>query len=114
MKKCAICNSDVNGGLVVHRACAEGLGETVTPELKAKIFEMFERHNKLTEEQSEFIEELQRRLRVAEKVCYAAHMYVKHGDSPVAVGWDMMLDALGAWAKDKAERGKPAPPEVEK
>ena len=25
MKKCAICHSDVNGGLVVHRACAEGL-----------------------------------------------------------------------------------------
>ena len=104
MKKCAICNSDVNGGLVVHRACAEGLGETVTPELKAKVAELFEQSSALAEEQSEFIEELQRRLRVAEKVCYAAHRYVKHGDSPVAVGWDMMLDALGAWQVDVRER----------
>jgi coenzyme F420-reducing hydrogenase alpha subunit len=104
MKKCAICNSDVNGGLVVHRACAEGLGETVTPEMKAKVAELFEQSDALAEEQSEFIEELQRRLRVAEKVCYAALIYVKSANSPLAMGWDTLLGALGEWQADVRER----------
>ena len=77
-------------------------GEVVTPGLKAKIAEQFEKSDKIIDEQSEFIEALRRRLGIAEKVCYAAHRYVKYGDSMVAVGWDALLDALQEWAEEKA------------
>ena len=79
------------------------MSERVTPELKERIFELFERSNAIIDEQSEFIEELQRRLRLAEAVCYAARSYVKHGDSLVAVSWDMLLGALQEWTEEKAK-----------
>lgn len=44
------------------------MSEIVTPELKERIFESFERSNTIIDEQSEFIDELQRRLRLAEAV----------------------------------------------
>ncbi|MDU2064403.1 MAG: hypothetical protein E6713_06125 [Sporomusaceae bacterium] len=33
----------------------------------------------------------------AEKVCEAAALYVKFGDSPVCVGWDDLIKALADW-----------------
>jgi hypothetical protein len=42
-----------------------------------------------------------RRAEAAEKVCSAAHMYVKHINSPLCVGWDMLLDALRKWTEER-------------
>lgn len=42
-----------------------------------------------------------RRAEAAEKVCSAAHMYVKHINSPLCVGWDMLLDALRKWTDER-------------
>ncbi len=82
--------------------------EIVTPELKTKIAELFEQSSRLADEQAGFIEELQRRLSIAEKVCYAAHRYVRYGGSMVAVGWDLLLDALQEWTAEKATQTKDA------
>ncbi len=79
--------------------------EIVTPELKAKIIELFEQSDRIAEEREDLIDELHRRLAIAENVCYAAQMYVKHSNSLAAVGWDMMVDALGEWRREK-EKGE--------
>lgn len=68
---------------------------------KQKVADLFEKSDELVEEQSAFIDELQAQLRTAEKVCYAAHMYVKNSNSPLCVGWDMLLDALQKWVDGK-------------
>jgi len=83
---------------------AERGNEVITPELKAKIAEQFEKSSNIIEGQSAFVEELQRRLSLAEKVCYAANSYIRHINSPLAVGWDMLLGALKAWTSDPAKK----------
>lgn len=72
---------------------------------KNKVFGLFEKSNKLCDEQSAFIEELQGRLSTAEKVCSAAYMYIKHINSPLCVGWDLLLDALRKWTDERRPRG---------
>jgi hypothetical protein len=47
---------------------------------------------------------LRERLKMAEKVCRAADAYVRYGNSPVAIGWDGLLDALGEWKGANDER----------
>lgn len=69
--------------------------------LKEKVCASFEKSDQLIKDQSDFVEELQRRLVTAEKVCHAAHMYVKHINSPLCVGWDMLLDALRKWTDER-------------
>lgn len=71
---------------------------------KNKVFDLFEKSNQIIDDQSDFVEELQKRLSTAEKVCSAAHMYVKHINSPLCVGWDMLLDALRKWTDERRPR----------
>lgn len=51
---------------------------------------------KVTEEQSKFIDELSRRLRIAEGVCYTAKGFLKHGNDPLG---SVYLDLLQAKTK---------------
>ena len=82
-------------------------GEVITPEMKAKVAELFVRCDELSEEQATFIEELQRRLSIAERVCSAARMYIKHINSPLCVGWGLLIDALQKWGEEKQMKAAP-------
>lgn len=79
------------------------MNEIVTPELKAKIAKHLEKSSEIIEEQSEFIEELQRRLSLAEAVCRATDTYIRFGNSPIAVGWDQLIDTVQKWKEEKAK-----------
>ena len=79
--------------------------EILTPKMREKIIANYEAQDKIIEEQSEYIEYLRKRLNLAEKVCYSAQLYIRSINSPLAVGWDMLLDALRKW-KDEKEIGR--------
>ena len=76
------------------------MNELLTPELKAKIADLFEQSNQLTEEQSEFIEQLHCKLTLAERVCYTAKGYLAHKDDPLGgVYLDHLKNTLQLWEK---------------
>lgn len=50
--------------------------------------------------------ELQRKLIIAENVCYAVNGYVKNINSQVAVGWDSLITALQKWVDEKSQSPK--------
>lgn len=60
--------------------------------------------NEISISDAEENEALRERLKKAEKVCRAADAYVRYGNSPVAIGWDGLLDALGEWKGANDER----------
>lgn len=78
--------------------------EIVTPEMKAKIAKLFEDASDREEEQSEFIGVLQKRLSIAEGVCYTAKGLIEHGNDPLgAVYLDVLKTKIKRWIDAKAE-----------
>lgn len=78
--------------------------ETVTPEMKAKIAKLFEDASDREEEQSEFIGVLQKRLSIAEGVCYTAKRLIEHGNDPLgAVYLDALKNNIQRWLDAKEE-----------
>jgi len=65
------------------------------------LLDMLDKHVEEIVEQEQHIAKLQKQLETAEKVCKAANIYVKGGYSPVAIGWDEMIKALGEWQKER-------------
>jgi len=78
------------------------MNEILTPELKAKIVEQFEKSDELVEEQNEYIDELQRELSLARTVCYTAKGFLAHRDDPLGgVYWDLLKKRIQAWEEWK-------------
>lgn len=79
-------------------------GEIVTPEMKARILDRFEKADDLAEKQDELIERLQKRLSAAEGVCYAAKGLIELGDNPLgSVYLDLLQCKVQRWMDIDAE-----------
>lgn len=79
-------------------------GEIVTPEMKARILDRFEKADDLAEKQDELIERLQKRLSAAEGVCYAAKGLIELGDNPLgSVYLDLLQGKVQRWMDVDAE-----------
>jgi len=78
--------------------------EIVTPEMKAKIYEVIKKGNDLAEEQSKFIDELQKRVSAAEGVCYTAKGVIEHGkDALGSVYLNLLQSKVQKWIEGKED-----------
>ena len=73
------------------------MDEIITQEQKSRLYDLFEQEDARAEELSQYIDELHGRVALAEKVCYAANRYIKYINSPIALGWDELIDCLQKW-----------------
>ena len=75
-------------------------------ELKEKLLKLFEETDRQAEEQEAYIQELRQRLYLAEKVCYEANVFLKHGDSPLGILYLARLEyAVKKWDSYRESNG---------
>ena len=71
-------------------------------ELKEKLLKLFEETDRQSEEQEAYIQELQQRLSLAEKVCFEAKGYLKSNGNPlVRIYLERLEDAVKKWDNSK-------------